>query len=63
VASVKQRSGCPASRSDVDAEKVAALNRGECYIRHVDAARVKRARATTLFAGIPVAVGRRSALA
>jgi UDP-N-acetyl-D-mannosaminuronate dehydrogenase len=48
---------------DVDAEKVAALNRGECYIRHVDAARVKRARATTLFAGIPVAVGRRSALA
>ena len=25
---------------DVDAEKVAALNRGECYIRHVDALRM-----------------------
>jgi UDP-N-acetyl-D-glucosamine dehydrogenase len=34
---------------DVDAEKVAALNRGECYIRHVDAARVKRARETKRF--------------
>lgn len=34
---------------DVDAEKVAALNRGECYIRHVDPARVKRARETKLF--------------
>ncbi len=34
---------------DVDAEKVAALNRGECYIRHVDALRVKQARETTRF--------------
>jgi UDP-N-acetyl-D-glucosamine dehydrogenase len=34
---------------DVDAEKVAALNRGECYIRHVDALRVKQARATARF--------------
>jgi len=34
---------------DVDAEKVAALNRGECYIRHVDRARVKRAREAKLF--------------
>ena len=34
---------------DVDAEKVAALNRGECYIRHVDRARVKRAREIKLF--------------
>jgi hypothetical protein len=34
---------------DVDAEKVAALNRGECYIRHVDAVRVKRARDTKRF--------------
>ena len=34
---------------DVDAEKVAALNRGECYIRHVDAARVKQARESRLF--------------
>ena len=34
---------------DVDAEKVATLNRGECYIRHVDSVRVKRARETTLF--------------
>jgi UDP-N-acetyl-D-glucosamine dehydrogenase len=34
---------------DVDAEKVAALNRGECYIRHVDPARVKRALETKLF--------------
>jgi UDP-N-acetyl-D-glucosamine dehydrogenase len=34
---------------DVDAEKVAALNRGECYIRHVDRVRVKRARETKLF--------------
>jgi UDP-N-acetyl-D-glucosamine dehydrogenase len=34
---------------DVDAEKVAALNRGECYIRHVDWVRVKRARETKLF--------------
>jgi len=33
---------------DVDAEKVAALNRGECYIRHVDPVRVKRARETKL---------------
>ena len=28
---------------DVDAEKVAALNRGECYIRHVDSVRVRQA--------------------
>jgi UDP-N-acetyl-D-glucosamine dehydrogenase len=34
---------------DVDAEKVAALNRGECYIRHVDRVRVRRARDTKLF--------------
>jgi len=34
---------------DVDAEKVAALNRGECYIRHVDTVRVKRASDTNLF--------------
>jgi UDP-N-acetyl-D-glucosamine dehydrogenase len=34
---------------DVDAEKVAALNRGECYIRHVDSLRVRRARETKLF--------------
>jgi UDP-N-acetyl-D-glucosamine dehydrogenase len=34
---------------DVDAEKVAALNRGECYIRHVDSVRVKRARETKRF--------------
>jgi UDP-N-acetyl-D-glucosamine dehydrogenase len=34
---------------DVDAEKVAALNRGECYIRHVDEARVTRARETKRF--------------
>jgi UDP-N-acetyl-D-glucosamine dehydrogenase len=34
---------------DVDAEKVAALNRGECYIRHVDALRVRRARETNRF--------------
>ena len=34
---------------DVDAEKVAALNRGECYIRHVDSVRVRRARETKLF--------------
>jgi len=34
---------------DVDAEKVAALNRGECYIRHVDPVRVKQARDTKLF--------------
>jgi UDP-N-acetyl-D-glucosamine dehydrogenase len=34
---------------DVDAEKVAALNRGECYIRHVDTVRVKQARDTKLF--------------
>ena len=34
---------------DVDAEKVAALNRGECYIRHVDSVRVKRARESTRF--------------
>jgi len=34
---------------DVDAEKVAALNRGECYIRHVDRVRVKRARETNFF--------------
>jgi UDP-N-acetyl-D-glucosamine dehydrogenase len=34
---------------DVDPEKVAALNRGECYIRHVDPVRVKRARDTKLF--------------
>ena len=34
---------------DVDAEKVAALNRGECYIRHVDALRVRRARETKRF--------------
>ncbi len=34
---------------DVDAEKVAALNGGECYIRHVDRVRVKRARETKLF--------------
>jgi UDP-N-acetyl-D-glucosamine dehydrogenase len=34
---------------DVDAEKVAALNRGECYIRHVDGLRVKQARATARF--------------
>jgi UDP-N-acetyl-D-glucosamine dehydrogenase len=31
---------------DVDAEKVAALNRGECYIRHVDSVRLRRARET-----------------
>jgi UDP-N-acetyl-D-glucosamine dehydrogenase len=34
---------------DVDAEKVAALNRGECYIHHVDSVRVSRARETKLF--------------
>ena len=34
---------------DVDGEKVAALNRGECYIRHVDGARVKQARETKRF--------------
>jgi UDP-N-acetyl-D-glucosamine dehydrogenase len=34
---------------DVDPDKVAALNRGECYIRHVDALRVKRAREKKLF--------------
>jgi UDP-N-acetyl-D-glucosamine dehydrogenase len=34
---------------DVDPEKVDALNRGECYIRHVDPVRVQRARATRLF--------------
>ena len=34
---------------DVDAEKVAALNRGECYIRHVDSARLRRAREAKLF--------------
>jgi UDP-N-acetyl-D-glucosamine dehydrogenase len=34
---------------DVDAEKVAALNRGECYIRHVDSVRVKGARETKRF--------------
>ena len=34
---------------DVDAEKVAALNRGECYIRHVDSLRVRRAREAKLF--------------
>jgi len=34
---------------DVDAEKVAALNRGECYIRHVDRVRVKQAREAKLF--------------
>ena len=34
---------------DVDAEKVAALNRGERYIRHVGAAPVKRARETNRF--------------
>ena len=34
---------------DVDAEKVAALNRGECYIRHVDPVRLRRARETNLF--------------
>lgn len=34
---------------DVDAEKVAALTRGECYIRHVDPMRVKRARETKRF--------------
>jgi len=34
---------------DVDAEKVAALNRGECYIGHVDPVRVARARQTKLF--------------
>jgi len=33
---------------DVDGEKVAALNRGECYIRHVDSARLRRARETKL---------------
>src|SRR4029077_7724456 len=31
---------------DVDGEKVAALNRGHCYIRHIDQARVRRARET-----------------
>src|SRR4029077_13350339 len=31
---------------DVDGEKVVALNRGDCYIRHIDRARVKRARDT-----------------
>jgi UDP-N-acetyl-D-glucosamine dehydrogenase len=34
---------------DVDAEKVAALNRGECHIRHVDSVRVRQARETKLF--------------
>ena len=34
---------------DVDAEKVAALNRGECYIRHVDSVRVRQARERKLF--------------
>ena len=34
---------------DVDAEKVAALNRGECYIRHVDSVRLRRAREKKLF--------------
>ncbi|HKX05871.1 MAG TPA: nucleotide sugar dehydrogenase [Methylomirabilota bacterium] len=34
---------------DVDPAKVAALNRGECYIRHIDKERVKRARETKRF--------------
>lgn len=34
---------------DVDPAKVAALNRGECYIRHIDEVRVKRARDTKRF--------------
>jgi UDP-N-acetyl-D-glucosamine dehydrogenase len=34
---------------DVDPAKVAALNRGECYIRHIDEVRVKRARETKRF--------------
>lgn len=34
---------------DVDPAKVAALNRGECYIRHIDEVRVKGARETKRF--------------
>ena len=34
---------------DVDPAKVAALNRGECYIRHIDEERVKWARETKRF--------------
>jgi len=34
---------------DVDGEKIVALNRGDCYIRHIDEARVRRARETKRF--------------